>query len=409
MSKNKSICPYCSVPYPVLFYMAWRNIITKKLRSILTVAGVAIGIGSIFFLLSFGFGLKIFITDQLIGNKSIKSIDVSSQNSKIVSLNSQNIEKISNLPKVDKVGLSYSVAGKTKYNKSEINIVAYGMDISFQELSYLSLLSGRFIQKDDTDNVMLISKSSMEGMGVKKANQIIGQLINVNIPIDATDSNAASEINKQFKVIGVIDSSYGNEIFLPKSVFEKYNNGTYSQLKLSTASVDNIPGLRKQIESMGFITNSPIDTIEQVNQIFSYFNAILIGFGLIGMVIAVLGMLNTLTVSLIERVNEIGLLVSLGGRHKDMKSLFVLEAIILSIIGSVIGITIAIGLESGLNFVINKMIIGRGFSGTIYLFSSPIWLIFSLIIFMIFVGLIVSQIPARRASKINPVDSMRQQ
>lgn len=409
MSKNKSVCPYCSIPQPVLLFMTWRNIITKKFRSFLTIAGVAIGVGSIFFLLSFGFGLQQFITDQLVGNKSIKSVDVSSQNSKIVKLGSDNIQKISNLPKASKVGLSYSMAGKVKYKKSEVDIIAYGMDANFQELSYLSLLGGRAISKSDRDDVVMISKSAMESMGIDNASQIIGQQLSVGIPIDATDSAAATEIDQQFTVIGVVDSSYGSEVFLPITLFGKYNIDKYSQLKLSTSNVDNIPMLRKQIESMGFITSSPIDTIDQVNQIFNYFNAVLIGFGAIGMVIAILGMLNTLTVSLIERVNEIGLLISLGGRHKDMKRLFVYEAMMLSLIGSVIGIAAATASEWGINLLINRIVIGRGFSGTVHLFYAPIWLMFALMVFMMFVGFIVSQLPARRASKINPVDSMRQQ
>ena len=389
--------------------MAWRNITTKKFRSALTITGVAIGIGSIFFLLSFGLGLRTFVTDQLVGNKSIKSIDVNSQNSKVISLSRENVEKITNLPKVDKVGVSYSMAGKAQYQKSQIDIIVYGADFNFRELSYLSIIGGQGIQKNDGNSSILISKSAMQGIGFDKADQIIGKEISISVPIDANNGVAATTMEKTFLVKGVFDSGSGSEVFIDRAVFGTYSISQYSQLKLSTDDEKNVSALRHQIESMGFNTNSPIDTIDQVNQIFSYFNAALLGFGLIGMIIAVLGMLNTLTVSLIERVNEIGLLISLGGRHKDMKRLFVYEAVLLSLIGSLIGMAVSILLELGINWLINQIVAGRGYYGPVDLFYVPIWLVFGLTGFMLLVGYIVSQMPARKASKINPVDSMRQQ
>jgi putative ABC transport system permease protein len=406
MPKNNKM-KYSTIPFSVLLFMAWRNLTTKKFRSTLTVTGIAIGIGSIFFLLSFGLGLRSFVTDELIGNKSIKTIDITSQNSKIVKLNDTNLEKIAGLPKVDKVGTSYSMAGKMTYNKSEINIIAYGADSVYQDFSNFSLVTGKLLTKDTMDSV-LISKSSMEELGIEEASQAIGQTIAISLPLDKINEDDPGSIDKEFAIVGVIDSSYGSEIFVSNNVFDQYDIDQYAQIKISADSVDDIPNLRKQIESMGLTTSSPIDTIDQVNQIFSYFNAILIGFGLIGMVIAVLGMLNTLTVSLIERIGEIGLLISLGGRHKDMKKLFIYEAILLSVIGSVAGLVLATLLEFVLNIFVNKMVVGRGFTEAIYLFNTPIWLYGALVALMVIVGLLVSLMPARRASKINPIDSMRQ-
>src|SRR5206468_3453072 len=110
---------------------------------------------------------------------------------------------------------------------------------------------------------------------------------------------------------------------------------------------------RKQIESMGFLTTSPIDTIEQINQMFKFFNVLLAGFGAIGMIVAVLGMFNTLTISLLERTKEVGLMITLGGRNRDMRKLFIFEAVLLSVAGAVIGIVSAIILGQIINLVMN--------------------------------------------------------
>lgn len=92
----------------IVFYMAMRNITSKKLRSFLTVFGVVIGIGSIFFLLSFGIGIQDLVTKQVIGDKSLKALEVSSPNSRILQLDDAAINRIRRYPNVDKVGLQYS-------------------------------------------------------------------------------------------------------------------------------------------------------------------------------------------------------------------------------------------------------------------------------------------------------------
>src|SRR5262245_27336022 len=96
------------IPSSVLMYMAWKNLMHKKLRAFLTVFGVVIGIGAIFFLLSFGLGLQKLVTNQVIGNQSIKSIDVTTPNSRILKLDQTNFNKIKNLPHVTRIGAVYS-------------------------------------------------------------------------------------------------------------------------------------------------------------------------------------------------------------------------------------------------------------------------------------------------------------
>lgn len=398
---------YASISQSVLLYMAWRNLTTKKLRSALTITGVAVGIGSIFFLLSFGLGLQNLVTNQLIGNQSIKSIDVTSQNSKIVRLDSAIVERISGLPKVDKLGVSYSMAGKMKIDKSELQIVAYGIDTNYQDLSNLPLSAGRSLTKDDKNSV-LISRSSLEALNLEEASQAIGMSADINIPIKQNGSGDFGNIDKSFEIVGVINSNYGSEVFLSNRVFEQSSVDQYSQIKLSTEDASNVSVLRTQIESMGLNTSSPADTIDEVNQIFGYFNAILLGFGLIGMIIAILGMFNTLTVSLLERTGEIGLLFSLGGRHSDMRKLFIYEAMLLSLAGAIAGIAITLVLEVVINIIVNQIVFSRGFEGSIDLFATPFWLIVGQIVFMSIVGLVVAQMPARRAGKINPIDSLKQ-
>ena len=388
--------------------MAWRNLVTKKLRSFLTILGVIIGIGAIFFLLSLGLGLQDLVTNEIIGNQSVKSIDITSPNSRILKLDKTASDKIKDLPHVNTLGNSYSFAGSLKLNSSEVDTIVYGVDTNFQDLTDLSVTEGRLLTKDDVNSVF-VNKAALQSIGITDEKKVIDQQLHLKIPLEVTKEGAPDSIDQSFKVVGVIDSGAGSEVFISGVLFDQAQVEQYAQVKLVADDTLNIPSLRKQIESMGFETTSPVDTIDQINQIFKYFNVVLVGFGAIGMIVAVLGMFNTLTISLLERTREIGLMVALGGRHKDMRKLFILEAVLLSLIGSIIGIILAMIAGEIVNFGMNKLASGRGVTDSFDLFATPPWLILSLVGFMVLVGLCVVLLPARRAEHINPIDALRRE
>ncbi len=408
--KNKK---FPSIPINIIVYMAAKNLASKKLRSSLTIIGITIGIGSIFFLLSLGLGLQRLVTNEIIGNDSIKSIDISSSNSKIVKLNQEAFDKINNLGHIEKAGRSYSSAGIINMDSSEIDSVVYKTDKNFQEMSNLSILAGKLIDDNNTASVV-INKSGIESLGIKNSKDALGKKLKLKLPInqstDSTETDVnANEIAEEYTIIGVIDSGAGSELFINKHIFDQANTEQYSLVKVMADKTTNISGIRKQIESMGLETSSPIDTIDQINQIFKYFNIILLGFGTIGMIVAILGMFNTVTISLLERTKEIGLMVAIGGRRKDMRRLFIVESVLLSLVGSITGIVLASFLGIIINLFMNQMAHGRGVESSFNLFSTPVWLVFSLTLFMVIVGLIVVLIPSRRAEKINPIDALRRE
>ena len=388
--------------------MAWRNLITKKLRSSLTILGVVIGVGSIFFLLSLGLGLQNLVTEEVVGNQSIQSIDVTSPNSRIIKLNGESVNKIKDLPRVETVGVSYSFAGSITLNGSEVDAVAYGVDHAYQKLLNLQAIKGDLLPVEGVDDA-IINTALLASIGVDNPDLVINKNIDIRIPVPNTTSGEPAELIKTFKIAGVIDSGSGGEVFVPSILLDQAGAEQYNQVKIMTDNDSDVSGLRKQIESMGFSTTSPIDTIDEINQIFKYFNVVLVGFGAIGMIIAVLGMFNTLTISLLERTKEIGLMLTLGGRPKDMRLLFIIEAVLLSVIGALTGITLASFAGWITNMAMNQFARSRGVLDTFDIFSTPLWLILLLTLFMVVIGLLVVLVPARRAEKINLVDALRRE
>jgi ABC-type antimicrobial peptide transport system permease subunit len=393
------------IPFAVLAHIAWRNLMHKKLRAFLTIFGVVIGIGAIFFLLSFGIGLQHLVTNQVIGNQSVKSVDITTPNSKIIKLDSQSFAKLSNLPHVLRAGTAYSFAGSLKTHGSEVDTIVYGQSTSYQQMENLALSGGRFLTDDDTKNI-LANNAAVRAVGYKSAKEVLGKRVSLTIPLA---NNSQGSIHDDFTVVGVVDTEGGNEVYISGKLFTTAGVPAYTQVKLEADTASHVSTLRKQVESQGFLTTSPIDTIEQINQMFKFFNVILAGFGGIGMIVAVLGMFNTLTISLLERTKEVGLMITLGARNRDMRKLFVLEAALLSLSGAVIGILSAIILGQIINLGMNGFAHRRGVTESFQLFAIPLWLVAGTILFMLCVGLMVVYIPARRAARINPIDALRRE
>lgn len=396
-----------TVKLRILLSIALKNLTSKKLRTGLTVFGISVGIGSIFFLLSFGVGIQELVTNQVIGNQSIKTIDVTSPNSKIVKLDDITTERISNITNVDAIGKSYYFPGSFKVSSSESDAIVYGIDEGYESLTYLNLVTGKLPSEASEARPVVLNTAALEAIGLaSNPKEMIGKTVTLIIPLDKV-SDELSTYRETFTVVGIIDSGSGAEVFVPASIFHDLGVPDLTQLKVGANDVDAIQTIRTQIESFGFETASPVDTLNEINSIFRYFNFILVGFGAVGMFIAIIGMLNTLTISLLERTKEIGLMVALGARSIDMRLLFMFEAMLLSIFGTVVGLFGAAFLGCLVNAIMNVLASGRGVDQSFALFAYPWWLTVGTFGFMLAVGLAVVYLPARRAEKINPIDALR--
>ena len=370
---------YPSVQSKVLIFIALRNLVSKKMRTFLTVFGIVIGVGAIFFLVSLGVGLQQLVTNQVIGNQSIKSVDISTSNSKVAPLDQETYQKIKNLPNVSRIGTLYSYAGKIASRGGAVDSIVYGVDNGYLKMSKLSLDAGRFIKTSD-ESAIMINKATMRAIGVKEGDEAIGKIIKLQIQeLGKKDKT----FTRDFKVVGVSSDEDGNEAYIPGDIMAATGAKSYTQIKLETDDVEDIKGLRSQIQTLGLQTVSPIDTVDQIDEVFKFFNVILAGFGAVGMVVAVLGMFNTLTISLLERTKEIGLMVALGGRDKDMRKLFVYEAVLLSLMGAIIGVIGSVALGQIVNLAMNIFAQQRGVTEGFQMFATPWWLVLGSLIFMV--------------------------
>lgn len=393
----------------VLARIAIKNLFFKRLRTTLTILGVVIGIGSIVFLLSLGFGLQKLVASQVVGSKSIKTIDVSTPKSKSVKIDRERVAGFKDLAGVEQVARVYYSSGKASLGESETDVVVYGADQAYVDLSSLKSIAGSTGTMESTDSV-IVNTSLLKAIGSKENTKAVGKEITLNITIPGQkDGEEDRVVKRTLKVGAVVETGAGSEVFTPINVFEEEGLTSATQAKILVVERDQVSVVRKQVENQGFITASPIDTIDQINQIFNLLNVVLVGFGGIGMVIAILGMFNTLTISLLERTKEFGLMISLGARARDVKRLFVAEALTLSMLGGIFGIVAAVILGAVTNAVVNGFARGRGVTDAVSLFAISPTLMLATLLFVAGLGFLVVLYPAHKAANTNPVDSMRRE
>jgi len=156
----------------------------------------------------------------------------------------------------------------------------------------------------------------------------------------------------------------------------------------------------------GFTVSALSKTVEQANKIFQGIQAVLAVFGGIALTVSAIGMFNTMTVTLLERTAEIGVMRTIGASSTDIVILFIAEAVIVGFLGGIVGILIGVGLGWFFNGLLS--VAASRFGGeSVSLFRYPTVFLLFIMTFSAVVGFITGLFPARRAAKINPLDAIR--
>jgi putative ABC transport system permease protein len=390
-------------PY-ILASIAAKNLLDKKLRTLLTMMGIVIGVGAVVFLISLALGLHQVVNKEVLGTKSVNTIDVTSPNLTNILLSDANVNKINQFAHVSSVSATYILPGQINYQGSVADTVVYGTTNQYISLSALTFVAGSKTLKTSSDAI--VDTAFLDLIGQSNARSAIGKKVEIKTSI--TDSSGKVKLVKSNLTIrGVINIGSGAEIYMNDQPFINAGDPTFSQLKVVADNRADVAVIRQQITGLGLSTASPLDTLGQINTIFTIFTFVVAGFGGIGMVIAVLGMFNTLTISLLERTSEIGLMITMGARKADIARLMIFEALLLSVFGGIGGIILAWIVGEIINIALTAYAHTNGVTGTIHAFSVTPLLVLASIGLTIVAGLLVAYYPSRRATRINPIDALR--
>lgn len=184
-----------------------------------------------------------------------------------------------------------------------------------------------------------------------------------------------------------------------------YKEIFYNQLIVDIDNMDNVTAVQKQIIDLGYEASSNAEWIESQQTTLGYVQAVLGGIGAVSLFVAAIGITNTMMMSIYERTKEIGVMKVLGCDLRNIRSLFLLEAGFIGFIGGIIGLA----LSYTISVVINKIAVsGSGEGGMIISTSSsisyiPFWLAGMSLVFAVLVGMVAGFFPALRAMRLSPL------
>ncbi|MDD3173811.1 MAG: ABC transporter permease [Herbinix sp.] len=382
------------------FKLAWQSILGSKMRSFLTMLGMIIGVGSVITLLGLMQGATNYLIDTF-SEMGTNTLSVSVTNTDTRNVDVDEMYQLAEDNSKIFEGVTPSVSSKytVKYESTSLSTSVKGVGEDYLTLNSLTLSSGRFISYADIKNrynaCVIGSYIVQELCGGSVS---LGDTIRINGDI--------------YKIVGVQQEQAGSEA-----------NSTDDCIYISYSNATRLAG-SSDISSYTFITKDPeyvtvaetildnylynvfkneelytistsAELLDTINSITTILSSVLGGIAGISLLVAGVGIMNIMLVSVVERTKEIGIRKALGAKRSDIMWQFVIEAASISMLGGLIGIIIGYVATGSIGNIVgveaapttNSIILAFGVSAAI--------------------GIGFGYMPASKASKLNPIDALR--
>jgi putative ABC transport system permease protein len=381
--------------------MSWSNITHNKMRSFLTMLGIVIGVASVVALITIVQGATGSITSQ-ISALGANNISVQAQGTALKQgLNQKDLDKLSKVQYVS--GISPTVSGSSSIvydGKVKTDVTIQGKNEVYFRNEKDNLSTGRVFNVEDVN-----SKSNVAIIGNNIATELffginpVGKTIKIN-GIDYTVVGMLKETTG-FSLSSTNDavlvpytsamSALGIRTIMSVSVY--MSDSTKSDSIIS--DIKNILNQAFNYHKDSFNVTNMQDMLNTLGNITGMLSLLLAGIASISLIVGGIGIMNMMLVSVTERTTEIGLRKALGAEPSRIQLQFIIEAIFLSLIGGIIGLLLGVFIS-----LIADFLIAIPFSISLY----TIALAFG---FSAAVGIVFGYAPARKASRLNPIDALR--
>jgi putative ABC transport system permease protein len=181
----------------------------------------------------------------------------------------------------------------------------------------------------------------------------------------------------------------------------------YDGLVVRTSGLSSITAVSVQIEELGFETQSLEAILGVANQVLALMQALLGSVGGLALLVAALGVANTMMMAIYERTREIGVLKALGASSREIRAMFTVEAAMLGLLGGIFGLIFGTLLGRLVDWIGHRFLIAEGVTGIGQLSVVPWWLAIGSLLFAAFIGVAAGLYPAARAARLDPVTALR--
>lgn len=386
--------------------LALKALFLNKVRSLLTMLGIIIGVGSVIILTSLVGGLEKQIkqTFESLGTNTlfIFAGNVGSggggpTGAAVNKLRFDMVDKLKIISGVSQTSAIVELSGNAVYGNKELkNVRVSAVDSNFDSLYSLNIVSGRFISPSEVSGGKMVV--------------VIGETLRKELFAGQDPLGKQIKIkDKRFTVIGVPEakgSSFGQDmdkvVYIPYTVArQRFQVDRPTYIFVKTGDTGNLQRVKRDIETVllrdltadDFSVRTQEEGIKFFQNILGVLASALGGIAGVSLLVGGVGIMNIMFVSVTERTREIGLRKAVGANSRDVLTQFLLEAVILSLIGGILGVLFGIGVSFGISKFIDTSV-NYFFVGLSFGVSALI-------------GIIFGVAPAIRASKLDPITALR--
>ena len=398
-----------------IMHESWLSISGNKMRSFLTVLGIVIGIMAVVIMVAVGETVQQSITDQFssLGTNTImiragaaQSAGVRSGNR--MTLTMDDITYLSQLPDVAAVTPMDSTGAQVVYGNKNWSTSMVGVYPGYATVQNIEMESGTFLDMSAVRNAAtyaVIGPETAEELGLPK--NPIGEIIRVrNTPltiIGVTKVKGSSGMGSQDDMIIVPITTLKKRITgsrFPNSVsmiaLKLYQDADND---IATEQITSLLRQRHKLkdgDADDFQITDMKQVMETMETVTGYLTLLLIAIAAVSLLVGSIGIMNMMLVSVAERTREIGIRKAIGAQESTIVTQFLSESILISFIGSMFGLILGVGLSQGVGrFILH------------YNVPFSIWPVIVSVSVAVVVGLASGVMPAIKAAKLNPIDSLR--
>ncbi len=395
---------------------AYRGLVANKLRSLLTMLGIIIGVGAVVAMISIGTGAQESATESIRGlGSNILFISPGSPGGGFggargaqgtqETLTLKDAEAIDeNINAAKNISPEFTSREQVIFKKQNTNTSIVGATSTYEDVHNFHVETGSFINESDERVTKRVAV-----LGVNVVAELFGEGTAVGQTIKIK--------NVHFKVIGIMEekgqSGFQNlddQIFIPLSAAQKRLFGAKhlstisiqatSEAVMDQASTDIEALLLKRhkidnADEADFRIRNQAEILDTIGQVTGILTTLLGGVAAISLLVGGIGIMNIMLVSVTERTREIGLRKAVGAKKRDILAQFLIESVLLSLLGGAIGL--------GLGWAGSVLIARIGGWPSIISLNSVLLAFF----FAVAIGIFFGVWPARRASKLNPIEALR--
>ncbi|WP_406655985.1 ABC transporter permease [Methanolobus sp. ZRKC2] len=414
-----------------IFKISLNMVKANKLRSWLTIIGIIIGIASVMTVVTIGDYFQDQVTGTLedLGSSVITIVpntpfsteeeDYVSENETSDSdtsskLTKKDVQTLKRITEVQYIGVLVETYTPIKIGSEVTTVAITGVDPKvWSYMTTEKIAQGRILKPGDRNVVVISDSLANEAFKNKKI------MLNQMIPLNGNYYRVVGILEKKKGLLGGITGMFGSSIYMPYEDVYNVRGDTdktekeydYIEVKLHEgtdvkSTVDDMEqkmllSRRVNKDNKDFYIFSPENYVKGTRTIVTGLTAFLAFIAGISLLVGSVGVANTMFTSVLEKTKEIGIMKAIGARNEDILAIFLCNAALIGLVGGIIGIIVGITAVQIIVLAVS-MKLGVPFEFTLSLKATIIATIVSII-----VGLIAGFMPAKNASKLNPVDALR--